>query len=116
MPKKVLLPVALTVIILTALATLYFNNSGQKSIPKSEIDTAINQAKLLYRERKAIGEDFSNGPCLSNALMPNWVVDIAHNPRIPVDDQPGNQCSADIQGSAKHFVELDPEGNLIKAR
>lgn len=115
MPKNLLLLTALTVIILTALVTLYFNNKGQK-ITKSEIDTAINQAKLLYRERKAIGEDFSNGPCLSNALMPNWVVDIAHNPRIPVDDQPGNQCSAYIQGSPRHFVELDPDGNLIRAR
>lgn len=115
MPKKLLFFISLAVVIFTAGATLYFNN-WHTSIPKSEIDTAINQAKLLYRERKAMGEDFSNGPCLSNAVMPNWVVDIAHKPRLTLDDQPGNQCSAYIEGSAKHFVELDPEGNLIRAK
>lgn len=116
MPKLTLLIVVLTVIILTGFATFVFNNSSSKSTSKIEIDTAVNQAKFLYRQRKERGEDFSNGSCLSNALMPNWVVDIVHSPRLPMDDLPANQCPAYLEGGARHFVELDTEGNLVRVR
>lgn len=117
MPKVALLTIALTVIILTGIATVYyFNSFAPKGISKSEIDTAINQANFLYRQRKAMRVDFSTGPCLSNALMPGWVVDIVHSPRTSIDELPENQCSAYIGGKAVHFVELDTEGNLIRAR
>lgn len=117
MPKGFLVIVSLAVIALTAYLTLAVNNAFVKSSPsKSEIDTAINQARYLYSQRKKLGEDFSNGPCLSEALMPNWVLDIAHNPRLPVDDLPENQCQTFREGRAKHFVELDVNGNLIRAQ
>lgn len=112
MPKILLFAISLIVIILTVTFVLIF----QKSTPKGEIDTAVNQAKLLYRERKDQGQDFSDGPCLSNALMPDWVLDIAHSPRQSIDDLPQNQCPSFREGTASHFVELDPEGNLIRAR
>lgn len=80
-----------------------------------EADTAINQAKYLLSVRAAEpGVDFSSGPCLSNALLPGWVADIVHDPRTPIDDLPENQCPAFLEGSAKHFVELDSSGDLIK--
>ena len=116
MPKLTLLVITLVVIIITSLATLYLNSGGPKVTPKSEIDTATNQAKFLYSQRKKAGEDFSNGPCLSNALMPDWVADIAYSPRLPIDDLPENQCPVYLEGRAGHFVELDTEGNLIRAR
>ena len=116
MPKLTLFLTALIVVILTAVLTLIFQNSQVKSISKSEIDTAVNQAQHVYRQRKDMGEDFSVGPCLTDALMPNWVADIAHNPRLPADDLPENQCPAYREGRAGHFGELDPEGNLIRAR
>lgn len=116
MPKLALLTIALTVIVLVGFATIYFNSREPKGIPKSEIDTAVNQANFLYRQRKTMKEDFSTGPCLSNALMPGWVVDIVHSPRSSIDDLPENQCPAYIEGKAAHFVELDTEGNLIRAR
>lgn len=115
MPKLPLFIIALVVIILTSAATLFFNND-LKSAPKSEVGTAINQANHLYRQEKDRGRDFSNGPCLSNALLPDWVVDIVHNPRLPIDDLPENQCSAYREGGAHHFVELDIEGNLVRAK
>lgn len=116
MPKVTLFTIALIVVILTASATLLFNNIVIKPPPKTEIDSAINQAKLLYRQKKERGEDLSNGPCLSNALMPSWVADIAHNPRLSIDDLHENQCAAYFEGKAKHLVELDTEGNLIKIK
>jgi len=68
---------------------------------------------------KALDENLSlsNGPCLSNSLpdAPDWVCDIAHMPREPLDNLPENQCNAFREGKAHHFVELDETCNLIRA-
>jgi len=48
--------------------------------------------------------------------MPGWVLDLVHNPRQPIDDLPENQCNSFVEGRSKHFVELDIEGDLIKAK
>lgn len=116
MSKNLLLLLTLSVILITAYLTLTINSAAPKSMSKNEIDTAINQAKHLYRQQKEQGRDFSNGPCLSDALLPNWVMDIAHNPRLPIDDLSQNQCPGFLEGRAQHFVELDPLGNLIRAK
>lgn len=116
MPKTLLIILVLTVLFSTAFFTLVFNKAFVKGPTKGEIDTAVNQANYLYSQRKKLGEDFSNGPCLSEALLPNWVLDISHNPRIPVDDLPQNQCQSFREGRSKHFVELDTDGNLIRAQ
>lgn len=116
MPKILLFTIVLVVIIFTSIGTLLFARNDPKSVSKIEIDSAINQAKLLYRQKKERGENLSNGPCLSTALMPNWVADIVHDPRLAIDDLPENQCSSYIEGRSQHFVELDTDGNLIRAR
>ncbi|MDA8218912.1 MAG: hypothetical protein M0Z94_15000 [Dehalococcoidales bacterium] len=77
---------------------------------------AIRRAMEIYRQRQGEGMDFSNGPCLSQEIVPDWCVDMAHNPRQPADDLPENQCQSFREGRVKHFVELDPDGNLIRAR
>ena len=77
---------------------------------------AIKRAMDLYRQKVAQGADLSRGPCLAEEVVPDWCVDIAHNPRQPVDDLPENQCASFREGRVHHFVELDPEGNLIRAR
>lgn len=116
MPKTLLLITTLIVILLTAFLTLYLNNREQKSsVSKNEIDTAVNQAKFLYQQKKARNEDFSDGPCLSNSVIPNWVADIVHNPRTTADNLSQNQCPAYLEGRARHFVELDLDGNLVRA-
>lgn len=113
LPKSLLVALALTAVILTALVTYILNFGG---VTKNDIDIAVNQAKYLYEMEKSKDKDFSSGPCLSNALMPDWVADIAHSPRQAIDDLRENQCPAYLEGRARHFVELDLEGNLIKAR
>lgn len=79
-----------------------------------EIDKAVHQAQKVYQQKKSLGEDFSSGPCLTNDLLPDWVADIVHNPRQPIDDEPRNHCQAFSEGRAKHFIELDPEGNVVR--
>ncbi len=116
MPKGFLFILALSTTLLTGFITLAINSVSEKPPSKSEIDTAVNQAQYFYRQKKARGEDMSNGPCLTESLMPNWVVDIIHNPRQPIDDLSQNQCQSFREGRAKHFVELDMDGNLIRAQ
>jgi len=67
-------------------------------------------------ERKN-GIDLSNGPCLLNPMPenPDWVCDVAHDPRQSADDLPENQCSAFRESISHHFVEVTPECNFIRA-
>ncbi len=78
---------------------------------------AIDAALQVYQQAKTQGTDFSNGPCIAEQLpdLPDWSVDVAHDPRQSIDDQPANQCQDYRQGKTHHFVELDPDGNLIRA-
>lgn len=92
--------------------------TGLGAIPKGQVaerDIAIAQAKNIFQQKLALGEDFSSGPCLSERVINDWVADIAHNPRIDQDNQPENQCQNYRNGIAHHFVELDLEGNIIRA-
>ena len=116
MHRNKLFLLALIIIVMTAYLTLAINAPLSKHIPKSEVETAINQARHLYQNRIDSGEDLSKGPCLSDALMPGWVLDIAHNPRIAIDDLSENQCPSFREGKSVHFVELDSKGNLIRAQ
>lgn len=59
------------------------------------------------------GQNLSNGPCLSNEIIKDWVCDVAHSPRQAVDNLPENQCPA-YGVTALHFVEVDINCNLIK--
>jgi len=59
-------------------------------------------------------QDLSNGPCLSNEIVPGWVCDVAHNPRQEVDNNPANQCSS-FGKTANHFIEVDTNCNFIRA-
>ncbi|MDI7276774.1 MAG: hypothetical protein QME94_12420 [Anaerolineae bacterium] len=83
---------------------------------ESERERAIRLAKQLYLEKKAEGLDMTDGPCLAEEIIPDWCVDIVHSPRQPVDNLPENQCQSYRLRRVHHFVELDPEGNLIRAR
>jgi hypothetical protein len=132
MSKKVLVSFSLLLIVfMVSACTKTASNSNTNSFSAAEIVTgaadiqikqtadknlAIAKAKELWRAQFQLEEDLSKGPCLSNDLIPDWVADIAHNPRTAVDDNPANQCPAYLAGTAHHFVELDPEGNLIRAQ
>jgi len=74
----------------------------------------IAGAKRAYAAAKARGVDMANGPCLGT-VAPDWVADVAHDPRQAVDDDPANQCAAYRSGEAHHFVELDPDGRFIRS-
>lgn len=77
-------------------------------------DEILKNALNLYIEKKEAGVDFSNGPCLGKVAN-DWVLDIAHEPRQKIDEDPKNQCQDFSEGKVKHFIEFDPDGKLIRA-
>ena len=87
-------------------------------VDEAERAKAVAAAATAYEQALARGVDFTNGPCIADPLesVPGWVVDVAHDPRRDVDDDPANQCASYRSGDAEHFVELDRAGNLLRAR
>lgn len=81
-----------------------------------EIELAKQSCISLCEE---YSEDKTAGPCLSDVMeweIDNWVCDIAHDPREPVDDQLANQCAAYHDGKASHFVEVEEDCKVIQVR
>jgi len=72
-------------------------------------DRAVRLAQERYAEAKQAGRELANGPCLGTLAMEGWVVDVAHDPRQPVDDESENQCHG-----YEHFVELDVDGRVMR--
>lgn len=113
--KKKLTYVLLAAVVLIGGAVVSW--SGVLSpVDDGERAKAIAKAEERYLQLQAAGADFSAGPCIAEELMPDWAADVAHDPRTAEDDLAENQCRSYREGKARHFVELDPQGNLIRAR
>ena len=85
----------------------------KSTMEKSGAAVAVKKCVELCERAKESGMDLSNGPCLSNEVIPGWVCDVAHRPRLPVDDDPRNQCPA-FGRTAFHFVEVDENCEVIR--
>lgn len=84
---------------------------------KKQADKTLAQIKcqeLCQQVITAEGTDPAIGPCLSEAIIPDWVCDVVHSPRQPVDNDPKNQCAAFREGRAHHFVEVDGNCSLVQ--
>jgi hypothetical protein len=100
-----------------AIAAVLVAGCGDDADP-DERAAAIDAATAAYEQAKADGVDLVAGPCIAERLpgLDDWVADIAHDPREEVDDDPANQCARYREGEASHFVELTPDGELIRAQ
>ncbi len=86
---------------------------------KSAAPQAVDSCILLCKLAKSDRVPLSTGPCLSDMYadkwsVPDWVCDVAHAPRLPVDNLPENQCSTFREGKAHHFVEVDENCQVIR--
>jgi hypothetical protein len=108
---------ALLIAALLTFALASCGSSGSQVDPSGS-QRAVEEAQTAFHELQASGADLTAGPCISESLpsLPDWVADIAHDPRQPIDDQPANQCQRYRAGQAHHFVELNPSGELIRAQ
>jgi hypothetical protein len=103
-------------VVTASLVALFIPACGSSS-SGTETKAAIAAARKAYAKAKASGERLAAGPCIAERLpaLGDWVVDIAHDPRQPVDNRPANECRRFRAGEAHHFVELTPGGKLIRA-
>jgi hypothetical protein len=91
---------------------------GGDDVSQEERDRAIAAAKQSYDQAVSRDEDLDVGPCIAEELpgLPDWVADVAHDPRQDIDDEPENQCQRYRDGKASHFVELTPAGEVIRTK
>lgn len=115
--KNGLLLLSLVVIAVVSLLTVLSDKSERPYRPgvSQTNDMAVNQALTVYRAAKVQNVDLSSGPCLSNALMEGWVLDLVHNPRQKIDHLPENQCVTSLD-KPKRVVELDLDGNVMRVK
>ena len=75
---------------------------------------AINKSLWLFEQRSLVLD--LNSQCLGVIYVneTGFAVDIVHNPRIPEDNLPENQCKDYREGIVRNFIELDKSGTLIK--
>lgn len=109
--KALLLVVICTAILLAGCAG-GGTSSGDGGGAQGNMD-AKTACIQLCQAMKTAGADYSDGPCLSDEIVPDWVCDVAHSPRTAADNVPENQCS-EYGKSAHHFVELDTKCNFIR--
>ncbi len=112
-------PWLLGMIIVFVGAVLFMTLALYGIMAKNAAPAAIEQCRALCKFAKSEGLSISNGPCLSDVYgkewnVPDWVCDVAHVPRRPVDNLPENQCQPFREGQAHHFVEVDENCNIIR--
>lgn len=119
------------IILILIIAILFW--TGMKAFRKTELipkrdisevnldqrmlmEDILKEAKEVLDQKIEDEEDTVKGPCLLNpsTINQDWVVDIAHEPRETEDDKPENQCSEYKDGKAKHFIEVDESGKMIR--
>ena len=100
-----------------ALAALTAGAGCGDDVSDTERDRAIAEAQQAYEQALRKGTNLDDGPCIAEKLpdLSDWVVDVVHDPRTDEDDDPANQCSRYRDGDASHFVELAPDGAVIRA-
>ena len=108
--------IPIVLLVAAALDIAACGSSGQQ-VSQSDRDKAVDEAQNAFAQVQAAGQDLSAGPCISESLpgLPDWVADIAHDPRQSIDDEAANQCQRYRSGQAHHFVELNLDGLLIRA-
>ena len=92
---------------------IYVEHGKPSNIPDyvSEQKNAIECALNLYQEKKQEGIQF-NSQCLGTCG--DFAVDIVNVPRNEEDNKIENQCEDYRNGIAKHFIELDKNGEIVR--
>ena len=97
----------LVIALLLSYIYLWNLNARQSAVAES----CANLCKKQLNESKSL----SSGPCISEEIANNWVCDAAHKPRQDIDNLPENQCNAFRNGTARHFVEVTENCEVIRA-
>jgi hypothetical protein len=107
-----------TIILLTLciIIVIFISGCSEQNASISDKDKAIYACKKECNSLLNQSKDLSNGPCILNPIndVPDWICDVAHEPRQDIDNKIENQCSAFREEKAHHFVEVTPNCELIQ--
>ena len=93
------------------------NDSVIKQLAEDTNKAYLECVNLCNEFKDKNGENYSNGPCLSDMYgfkVKDWACDIAHLPRTTEDNDSKNQCKTVLNGTANRFVELDTNCNILR--
>lgn len=110
-----MLPILLIVIIFVTGCTQQSPaTQAPAKVTQSLSDICIQACKDVLTANK----NLDAGPCLLDPFEADttWVCDVAHNPRLPIDNLPKNQCKSFRNGTAQHFIEVTPDCKIIKTQ
>lgn len=108
MNRNFSLAILTLLVIALLLSYIYLWNLNAKKSAVTE--SCVNLCKKQLNESKSL----SSGPCISEEIAKSWVCDVAHNPRQEIDNLPENQCGAYVNGTARHFVEINENCKVIR--
>jgi len=103
-----------TLLLIFLVGLLFVSGCVKSAEPNQTITNACIQA---CKDALATNRSLEAGPCLLDPIPqnPNWVCDVAHSPRQAIDNVAENQCQAFRNRTAKHFVEVTLNCELIRA-
>jgi hypothetical protein len=81
---------------------------------KSERERAIDDAQEKYEYAVRQGVDLQRTPCIGVPAIENWLA-VVHSGPAATAEQTARKCPG-YGTEMKHFVALDPEGELLVAR
>lgn len=92
---------------------IWIKQGNPSSTPANVLEQqeTISCASELYAKEAVKGTEFTS-QCLGTCR--NYVIDIVHVPRASEDDISENQCSDFLNGKAKHFIELNSQGQIVR--
>ena len=104
-------------ILITTLSLVGCTNSQSTqligNVSSTSTPSRMPPEQLCELRCQTTSQVLTNGPCLG-VVAPDWVCDVVHEPREPIDDLVANQCSDYNAGRAHHFVEVGTNCSLIR--
>jgi hypothetical protein len=115
MEKHLVLLLILFMFCISGCITQNTDNIKAQETDKNEINEIV-QICIQACQTDIANLSEQSSSCLLDPIpqYPDWVCDVAHKPRIELDNLQENQCLAFRTGRAKHFIEVTPNCELIR--
>lgn len=101
-------------ILLAGILNVYLRNvSDYKENKELAIKECIRECELFISK----GNIVTDGPCISQEIIPNWACDIVNVPKIKlIDNNLKNQCESYNKNKVKNLVEVTKNCKFVSVK
>jgi hypothetical protein len=97
----------------------FYVKQGNPSYTPPEVaqqQELIQKAQTEFNRFKLTTSQTLSSQCIGTVYLGDagYAIDLVHIPRTDEDNRPENQCQAYREGTVKHFIELDNDGNVVR--